>query len=54
MDVMDPEHVVDTILFAVIGGGFWTVASTAEEPWLLLLGAPFMVMFVVSVWRVFR
>ena len=54
MDVMDPEHVVDTILFAVVGGLFWTVASTAQEPWLLVMGAPFMVMFVVSVWRLLR
>jgi len=51
---MDPEHVVDTILFAVVGGLFWTVASTAQEPWLLVMGAPFMVMFVVSVWRLLR
>jgi hypothetical protein len=54
MDVMDPEHVMDTFLFGVVGGLFWTVASTHEQPWLLVVGAPFMVMFVVSVWRLLR
>jgi hypothetical protein len=58
MDMMepefDPEHLVDTFLFGLVGGCFWTVASVYNEPWLLALGAPFIVMFVVSVWRLFR
>ena len=51
---IDPDHILDTFLFLLVGGGFWTVASTHEAPILLLLGLPFMVMFLVSVWRVIR
>jgi len=50
----DPEHLVDMILFGVVGGLFWTLASIWEQPWFLLIGAPFIVMFIVSVWRVIR
>jgi len=50
----DPEHLVDMILFGVVGGLFWTLASIWNQPWFLVIGAPFIVMFIVSVWRVMR
>ena len=51
---IDPDHVVDMFLFLIIGGGFWTAASVYETPLMLVIGAPFMLMFLVSVWRVLQ
>jgi uncharacterized protein (DUF58 family) len=54
MDVMDPEHVVDTLLFFAIGMLSWAEAAMTGSGWLLLFGLPWWVMFLVSVWRVIR
>jgi hypothetical protein len=53
-ETIDPFHIVDMILFGLIGGLAWTGASLWEQPWLILFGLPWMVLFLVSVWRVVR
>lgn len=53
-ETIDPFHIVDMILFGLIGGLAWTGASLWEQPWLILFGAPWMILFLVSVWRVVR
>lgn len=54
MDVMDNEHVVDTLLFFAIGMLSWILAGVTGSGWFILFGIPWWIFFLVSVGRVIR